>query len=97
MGFKLVLALKVTHEVFHRVVRDDFTAVYNDDSLAYRDDLGDNVCGKDDSSVLPEIFYEISYLNNLVRVKANRRLVENEDIGVADERLRKADSLLIAL
>ena len=39
----------------------------------------------------------ISYLDDLIGVKADRRLIENKELGVSEECLSEADSLLVAL
>ena len=47
--------------------------------------------------ILSEICNELTYFDNLLGVETNRRLVENEYVGVADERLGDTYTLLITL
>jgi hypothetical protein len=53
--------------------------------------------GDDDRAVLAAVLDELPYLDDLGRVEADRRLVEDEHLWVAHERLRKADALAVAL
>ena len=47
--------------------------------------------------ILAKVAEEVSDLDDLLRVKADGRLVENDDLGRADESLRNADTLAVAL
>ena len=47
--------------------------------------------------ILAEVLDEVAYLNDLLRVETDGRLVENKHLRVADERLRNADTLTVAL
>lgn len=46
---------------------------------------------------LSEILYQVPYLNDLYRIKANGGLVQNNSTGIAKQRLRNADALPVAL
>ena len=43
-----------------------------------------------------ELLDELPCFDDLFRVEAGRRLVEDEDVGIMDERLRQTDALLVA-
>lgn len=47
--------------------------------------------------LLPQQLDEVADFNNLLRVQTHGRLVEDEHLRVADERLRDADALAVAL
>ena len=53
--------------------------------------------GENDGVIAAEVTDQVADLDDLLGVKTDRRLVENDDLGVADERLRDADSLAVAL
>src|SRR6185436_999556 len=40
--------------------------------------------------------YQHANLTDLVRIEADRRLIEDHDVGLMEDRLRDADSLLVA-
>ena len=84
-------------DVFGTFVCDDLSLVYDDDAVAYRLNLGQNVRRKNDGMILAEVLDEVAYLNDLLRVETDGRLVENKHLRVADERLRNADTLTVAL
>ena len=44
-----------------------------------------------------ELLDELPRFDDLLGVEAGGRLVEDEDVGVVDQRLREADALLVAL
>ena len=47
--------------------------------------------------LLAEVLDEFADLADLVRVEADGRLIEDEQVGVADEGIREADALAVAL
>ena len=50
------------------------------------------------ATILPSFIGDkIPYIDNLLRVETVCRLVENDNLGIADDGSRDADSLLIAL
>ena len=54
--------------------------------------------GREDDRLLPaDLLDERPDLDDLVRVEAARRLVEDEDVGIVQHRLREADALPEAL
>ena len=72
-------------------VRDD------EDLLADRLHLGEDVRAEDDRVRLPELADEVADLDNLQGVEADRRFVQNNHLGAAEQRLRDADALPVAL
>ena len=52
---------------------------------------------ENDRVIAAQMGYELADFDNLLRVKADRRLVEDKQLGVADKRLSDTDALLIAL
>ncbi len=69
----------------------------DDDLVAQRADLGEDVAAHNDGAVLAEGLHEGSDLDDLERVESDRRLVEDDDARVAQQRLRDADPLPIPL
>ena len=84
-------------QVVGRVDRDDVALVDDDDALAGLRDLGQNVRAEDDRVIAGELLDQLARFDDLLRVEAGRRLVEDEHVGVVDERLREADALPVAL
>ena len=75
--------------------KDDPPPVDNDDAAASHLHLRQNVSREQDGVLPPEIFYQLAHLADLVGIKAARWLVENEQVGLVDERVSKADALPI--
>ena len=46
--------------------------------------------------LLPQLPDQVADFNDLKRVKADGRLVQNDDFGIAQQRLRNTDALLVA-
>ena len=61
------------------------------------DDLREDVRAQDDRVIAGEFLDELARFDDLLRVEAGGRLVEDQDVGVVDERLRQADALPVAL
>ena len=74
-----------------RPLRDD------DGARARRLDLGQVVRREEDRALLADLLQVVEKLGLLVRVEVARRLVEDEDRRVVDERLREADALAVAV
>ena len=53
--------------------------------------------GENDGVALGEGLYQLSDLNYLNRVEANRRLVKDDDLGITEHRLSNAYSLSVTL
>ena len=84
-------------QVVGRVDRDDAALVDDDDALAGLRDLRQDVRAEDDRVVAGEAADQIARLDDLLRVEAGGRLVEDQHLGVVDDRLRQADALPVAL
>ena len=82
---------------FGALVGDDSALIDNYDPLANRLHLCENMGGEDNGMALAEGSDKISDLENLLRVKAYRRLVEDDNLRISNESLGDADSLLITL
>ena len=78
-------------------VRDDLPLVDDEDPVADELDLGKDVRREEDRVVLPQVADQLADLHDLPRVEADRRLVEDEDLRLVDERAREADALPVAL
>ena len=61
------------------------------------DDLGQDVRAQDDRVIAGELLDQLARLDDLLRVEAGGRLVEDQHVGVVDQRLREADALPVAL
>ena len=75
----------------HLAVMDDHHAVADDV------DLGEDVGAEDNGVVPPEISDHIADLDNLARVEARGGLVQDENGGIADERLGESNPLAESL
>ena len=84
-------------QAFRRVDRDHAALVDDDDALAGLGDFRKDVGAEDDGVVAGEAADEVAGLDDLLRVEAGRRLVEDQHFRVVDERLRQADPLPVAL
>ena len=84
-------------EVGHGVVGDDAAVGDDDGAGAYGLDLLHDVGGEEDRLVLADLTDEGADFLELVGVEAGGGLVEDEHVGVVDERLSEADALLVAL
>lgn len=74
------------------------TAVVHDNhALAHGLHFGQDVGGQNNRVVSAEALDEVADLDDLLRVKADGGLVQNEDRRVAEQSLRNADTLLVAL
>ncbi len=71
----------------------------DDDALTGLRDFGKDVRAQDDRVIAGrgELLDELARLDDLLRVEAGGRLVENQHVGVVNQRLREADALLVAL
>ena len=78
-------------------VSHEAAVVDDDHALADRLHLRQDVGGKNDRVALAEALDQVADLDDLLRVEADGRLVQNQDGWVAEQRLRDADALLVAL
>src|SRR6185295_724623 len=83
-------------QVVGGVDRDDPALVDDDDALTGLRDLGQNVRAENDRVIAGELLDQLAGLDDLFRVEAGRRLVEDEDVRVVDERLREPHALPVA-
>src|SRR5512141_1991331 len=95
-GLAVALAV-LAYEVDELVVGDDAAAVDDDDAVAGGRDLLQDVRREEHGVVAGEALHERAHLADLPRVEADRGLVENEHLGVAEQRLRDAGALPEAL
>ena len=65
--------------------------------IANRADFGENVAGKNNRLVFSELSDQIADLNDLFGIKSDRRLVQNNDIGISQKRLGNSDTLAVSL
>ena len=78
-------------------VRHKTAVVHNDYALAHGLHFRQDVGGQNDRVVSAEALDKVADLDDLLRVEANGGLVQNEDRRVAEQSLRNADTLLVAL
>ena len=71
------------------------TLVDDDNSVADCTYFGENVRAENYGMLLFEVFDNVSYFNDLIRVKSYRRLVQNEKFRVAEQSLSESDTLLV--
>ena len=83
-------------DVFRGVTCDQMTFVQDPDIIADGADIGENMGTDDDDVVVTERANVIEHLALLLRVESYGRLIENDDLGIIDDRLRKADTLAVA-
>jgi hypothetical protein len=84
-------------QVVGRVHGHDAPLVDDHDAVAGLADLREDVRAQDDRVVAGERGDELSRLDDLLRVEARRRLVEDEHLGIVQQRLRQTDPLPVAL
>src|SRR6266404_262650 len=77
----------------HVLLEDDAALVDDHDLLADLRHLGEDVRREDRGALAGELTDEGADLDDLPRIEADRRLVEDEDGRVVDEGLREADAL----
>jgi len=80
-----------------RIDGRDFSFVYYCHAVAYKLYFRKDMRGKKHRMFSGKLFYEISYFDNLVRVKANGRLVEYEHFGIMDNGRGKPQPLAVSL
>ena len=84
-------------QVVRRVHRDHPSVVDDDDALAGLRDLGQDVGAQDDGVIARQAADQVAGLDDLLGVEAGGRLVQDQDVGVVDERLGQPDALPVAL
>ena len=78
-------------------IGDHLALVDDDDALAGLRDLGQDVRAQDDRVIAGELLDQLARFDDLLRVEAGGRLVEDEDVRVVNQRLGEADALAVAL
>src|SRR5690606_4046015 len=91
------LAGEPPREPFGTVLGDEAAAVDDDDALGDLAHLGEDVAREEQRPLAAEALDEIADLGDLPRVEPRGRLVEDEHLGIAEERLREPDALAKAL
>ena len=83
-------------EFFRRALRDEFAV--RDDEHAVADGLylAEDMAGQNDGVRLAQVVDEGADLDHLRRVQADGRLVQDDDLGRAQQRRRNADALAVA-
>src|SRR5262249_53270344 len=89
-------AVKAVGEVVDRVPRDELSLADDDDLLARLLDFGKDVGAENNGVVARELAKQLADFDDLLRVEAAGRLVEDEDVGVVDDRLGESDALPVA-
>ena len=92
-----VLCGKVVRQRIRCAVRHKTAVVHDNHALAHGLHFGQDVGGQNNRVVSAEALDEVADLDDLLRVKADGGLVQNEDRRVAEQSLRNADTLLVAL
>ena len=91
-------AAELAKQVGRRVAGLDAALVQDDDhARAGHFDLGEDVRGKQDRVLLAQVLDEVAHLADLVRIEADGRLVEDQQVGFGDEGFGEADALAVAL
>ena len=90
-------ALEAGGQVVGRVHRHDASLVDDDDALARLRDFRQDVRAEDDRVIPGQAPDEIARLDNLLGIETGGRLVENQHLGIVDERLREPHALAVPL
>ena len=86
-------ALEAAIEVLRRVLGHHAAVGDDDDARAGRGHLGQDVRAQDDGVLAAERLDQVARLDDLLRVEAAGRLVEDEHGRIAEQRLGQADAL----
>ena len=84
-------------EVLGRIGRDELPAVDDDDTVADLAHLGEDMARENHGLFAAEIPDELPDLDDLLRVEAEGRLIEDENLGIVQYRLGDAHALLVPL
>src|SRR5713101_8168448 len=82
-------------EVGRRVDGHDLALVDDPDALAGLRDLREDVGAENDRVIARELLDELTRFDDLLRIEARRRLVQNQHVRVVNERLGETDALLV--
>ena len=94
---KSVRPLSTHLVVGERLVGHKLSAGYDQHVVADLGDLREDVAADDDGVLLGKTSDEVPNLDDLLRVEADGRLVENDDVGVAEHRLGDPHTLSVSL
>src|SRR6267378_4770069 len=84
-------------ELVHRSDADELAVVDDRDARAYLLHLGQHMAGDENGFALSsQVAQEVAHLHDAGRVEAVGRLVQNQNIGVVEQRESQAESLLHA-
>src|SRR5438094_2486274 len=83
-------------QVVQRVIRDDLPLRDDQRLLADGGDLGKDVRREHDRVLAGQRLDELAHLDDLRGIEPDGGLVEDEHLGVAEQRLRKSDALLLS-
>jgi hypothetical protein len=92
-GFR---TMQAAGEVMDGIPRNQFSLTDDDDLFAGLFDLGQNVGAENDGVVTRELLEQVAYFDDLLGVESAGRLVEDEDVGIVDDRLGEADALPVS-
>ena len=83
-------------QVINGVGRDHLALVDDDDLFADLLHFGQDVRAENDGVIAGKAFDQLARFDDLFRVEAGGRLVQNQHVGIVDDRLRQPDALPIA-
>jgi hypothetical protein len=78
-------------------LRDQLAAVDHQDAIARLADLGQDVAADDHAPPLGEPADHVAHADDLLRIEARDRLIQDDQLGVVDHGLGDADALLVAV
>lgn len=84
-------------ELFRRAIGHDLAAIDNYGAGARSIDFFENMSRKENALGRPQAFDELSHLVLLIRIETVGGLIENQDLGVVQQRLREASAMTVAL
>ena len=91
------LALIFLHQIVHAALHLEFALVQNGHAVADRFDFAQFVRGEENGFALVfQPLDDFAHFHAAQRVQAAGRFVENQQIGIVDQRLGQADALLHA-
>ena len=91
----LVSGTQAGRQILFGPLRDDFTSLDHQQAIAGLADLGEEVARDEQGVVAAQPPDEIAHLDDLHRVEPRGRLVQDEQRGPMDHRLRQPDPLAI--
>ncbi len=84
-----------SEQIFRRIARLDSSLVNDDDAAASHLHFRENVRRKQNGVLFAQVLDQLAHLADLVWIEADGRFVENEKIGLVQQRVRQADPLAI--